>query len=962
MKINFSVLLVLLLASLAGFSQIKNYRGEKGFARKAATVNIKEIGKKYNEEKHATPKLKVPNAYWKKSPHFNKIKASEVIYLASKRSKNSNAVREISPAPDTTFQALNDNGTSIPPDVNGAAGLNYLMVTLNTQVRIQDRQGNNLMTTTLSNFWGSMPNSGASFDPKILYDPYQNRWIMVTASGSNADDSRLYLGVSLTDNPLGDWNMFWIKTDPQNQTWLDYPSIGFNKKWITVSGNMFGNGFYRAVFVIDKMSAFNGDDSVPYTRFATSQAFTLAPSVTYDPNAEEMYLIATSSGNSGGYGYIKKFMVSGDVDNPQFQYQGAIGIPEPWGSGEGDFLPQLGTYHRINSVDSRMQNVMFRNGKLWAVHHVFLPANNPQRCAVQWWELDTAGVLLNHGRIEDNTNVFSFAFPTIAVNSYNDVLIGYDVFSSTQYASAGYSYKAYSDNDFRTYYQFKDGLAPYYKTFGGNRNRWGDYSATCVDPVNDVDFWTIQEYAELPQGSDKWGTWWAYMKPSFFPVTNFEANNVIVPIGESINFTDLTLGIPTAWQWTFDGATPDTSTTQNPSEIFYNTDGSYDVSLISSNSIGSDTLVKTNYITVSSTILPEVHFYSDNNFVCTGDTVSFTDSSLYMPITWQWQFDPSTVTFVNGTDQNSQNPQVVFDEPDTYSVTLTAWNTNGSSELTKSDMIIAGGYVPFFHETFEEDLKSHHWTIRNPDEDATWEKFDVGGNSPGHTAMGVNFREIFGIGKHDWLVSPAFNLSGMNTAYLSFQHAYAQRNAGVSDSLFVLVSNDCGNNWTRIFAGGEDGSGNFATHEPTDYEFIPQTATDWCGAGWGSSCITLDLTPWAGQDNIEIAFETYSMFGNPIFIDNVFIDQFVGIDEIPEQATLNTFPNPTHNGFEVVWKKNRSYNFIRLQNTLGKIVFSEKINEGDTKMFISTKNLSPGIYIVNLNGKLHSLTKKVIVY
>src|SRR5262249_11455428 len=41
----------------------------------------------------------------------------------------------------------------------------------------------------------------------------------------------------------------------------------------------------------------------------------------------------------------------------------------------------------------------------------------------------------------------------------------------------------------------KAGEDTYRKTFGGGRNRWGDYSATCVDPSDDQTLWTIQEYA-----------------------------------------------------------------------------------------------------------------------------------------------------------------------------------------------------------------------------------------------------------------------------------------------------------------------------------------------------------------------------------------------------------------------------------------------------------------------------------
>jgi hypothetical protein len=59
----------------------------------------------------------------------------------------------------------------------------------------------------------------------------------------------------------------------------------------------------------------------------------------------------------------------------------------------------------------------------------------------------------------------------------------------------------------------KPGEDSYEKDFGSSRVRWGDYSATVVDPVDDTTFWTIQEYAAMDVGpnesDDRWGTWWA---------------------------------------------------------------------------------------------------------------------------------------------------------------------------------------------------------------------------------------------------------------------------------------------------------------------------------------------------------------------------------------------------------------------------------------------------------------------
>ncbi len=949
---------------VSGIGTAQSIEGIRKHTQNKMTIKVSSL-EQVNPE--SPPPFKVPNKNWK--PPLLKVNDTEVIYREPQgfRKTNVGTVREQSPAPDTTIRGLGDPGNIIPPDVNGAAGPDHLMITLNTQVRIQDKQGNNLFTTTLGNFWSSLPGSGATFDPKILYDPYGHRWILVTASGSNPVVSKLFIGVSATPDPLGDWNMYWIDTDDQNKSWFDYPSIGFNKKWITVSGNMFGGDYYRTVFVFDKSAAYNGEETVPYTRFATGEAFTIVPSVTYDSTAEDMYCLATSNGNSGGYGYIKKFRISGETDNPAFEYQGAIGVPEPWddwAGQSGNFLPQLGSSEKINSVDSRMENVIFRNNKLWAVHHIFVPAGNPQRTDIQWWNLDTSGVILQRGRIEDSTNLFCYAFPTIAVNAHEDMLIGHDVFSSNQYAGAAYSFKAYYDdtNSIRTDYQYKDGEAPYYKDFGSSRNRWGDYSATCVDPVNDINFWTIQEYAASPQNT--WGTWWATLKPSFPPVADFTSDDTLIPVGEDVNFSDLTAGVPANWEWSFEGAGPDSSSDQNPDSIFYNQEGSFRVRLIVSNDLGTDTVIKESYITTSSTLLPDVDFMADGEVVCTEVTVSFTDLSKYSPIQWEWQFDPSDVTFVEGTSGTSQNPKVVFDKAGKYAVTLTVWNLNGSSQLTKFDMITAGGIEPYYSQTFDSGSFSDNlWTVENPDDDITWELFNLGEPGENKIAAGVNFSEYYTIGERDRLISPPFNLEGMNSASLEFQHAYAQRYEGMTDSLIVYVSADCGQNWTRVFAGGEDGSGNFATHEPVD-GFWPSHYGDWCMAGWGASCFDVNLTPWAGQANVRIAFETYSDYGNPLMIDKISISQYVGMEaSSSEKKDLKVYPNPANGSFHVVIPEKNNYSQLKLLNHLGQTVYSTQLTGQNNVVGIQIDGgFTPGIYFLKITGTGKPLSAKVIIY
>jgi hypothetical protein len=81
-------------------------------------------------------------------------------------------------------------------------------------------------------------------------------------------------------------------------------------------------------------------------------------------------------------------------------------------------------------------------------------------------------------------------------------------------------------------------------------------------------------------------------------VAGFIGSSLLIAAGECIDFTDLSTGAPTSWQWSFSGGTPATSTDQNPQNICYNTPGCHDVTLIVSNATTTDTLTIPCYIDV----------------------------------------------------------------------------------------------------------------------------------------------------------------------------------------------------------------------------------------------------------------------------------------------------------------------------------------------------------------------------
>jgi uncharacterized repeat protein (TIGR01451 family) len=255
------------------------------------------------------------------------------------------------------------------------------------------------------------------------------------------------------------------------------------------------------------------------------------PAVNLDTAYPTNFLVANWDGSfAGGPGRLRLFSVSGPVNAPVFQdYSGlpAGGLFVMAGAGFGNpswiselpstvnFAPQSGTTNKIFIGDARIQNVVYRNGLLWCAQHVFLPTNAVARCAVQWWSLTPGSTVLQHGRMDDATGVKFYAYPSIAVNQYDDVLLGYSRFAANQFPSANYAFHSFQSGPGTLWADtvLKAGEARFVVPADG-LNLWGDWSASVVDPVNDTDLWTIQEYAATPvSGIDRWGTWWGRVSP-----------------------------------------------------------------------------------------------------------------------------------------------------------------------------------------------------------------------------------------------------------------------------------------------------------------------------------------------------------------------------------------------------------------------------------------------------------------
>jgi len=84
---------------------------------------------------------------------------------------------------------------------------------------------------------------------------------------------------------------------------------------------------------------------------------------------------------------------------------------------------------------------------------------------------------------------------------------------------------------------------------------------------------------------------------SGIPITHFRSDKMSANFGQSINFFDESGGMPTNWEWSFEGGVPDFSNQKNPT-VNYPVGGSYSVKLKISNSYGTDSVTYTKYVKI----------------------------------------------------------------------------------------------------------------------------------------------------------------------------------------------------------------------------------------------------------------------------------------------------------------------------------------------------------------------------
>ena len=185
------------------------------------------------------------------------------------------------------------------------------------------------------------------------------------------------------------------------------------------------------------------------------------------------------------------------------------------------------------------------------------------------------------------------------------------------------------------------------------------------------------------------------------PVAGFSVNCTLGVSPLCVLFVDEGTGYASSWEWDFGDSTAN-STDQNPVHV-YASAGTYTVTLTAINANGTSTLQRTGYVTAIVPTLPVANFSANCTAGMSPLCVLFTDASVGYASSWEWNFGDGTG---NSTDQN---PTHIYANTGTFTVTLTAINSNGTSTMQKTDYVLvvdpaaptanfsvspAGGIVP----------------------------------------------------------------------------------------------------------------------------------------------------------------------------------------------------------------------------------------------------------------------------
>jgi hypothetical protein len=279
-------------------------------------------------------------------------------------------------APPTTtsvnFDGVNQSvaGGASTPDPIAAVGLNHFVELTNRHFDVYNKQTQALAkSVSLASFFNYT--AASLFDPRVLYDPIYNRWVVTAdALHESAGVQKLMIAVSTTSDPTGSFIVRALDMDTANNGNLfDFPMLGMDQDAIIVTTNVYkseSENVYLStrMFAFAKARLYNNISQVLCTRDFGAIG-TLAPPVVLDQNANT-YLVSADAPGS----VLRLYRAQNLSRSTNCFVSGATNVTVPSYS-----IPvsasQPGTTRTIDTSDARFVNNSTQVGNfLWNVHTV----------------------------------------------------------------------------------------------------------------------------------------------------------------------------------------------------------------------------------------------------------------------------------------------------------------------------------------------------------------------------------------------------------------------------------------------------------------------------------------------------------------------------------------------------------------------------------------------------------------
>lgn len=201
------------------------------------------------------------------------------------------------------FDSMGPNGLT-PPDPDVATNGTYILAVTNDDFAVYDICGNLLYNIDVEDYLGY--DAGyLLYDPKVVYDPWDNRWVMLWHKKWAAnEESTLVVMVTSGSTPFGltGAGAYWYDVQmiqdngTGDESWADYYDLGYSSTALTFAGNQFRwNDTFRwsRIRFVDKAQVYAAD---PATFYSYSNLVNPDGSTTTTPRAVKMQTSWSESG------------------------------------------------------------------------------------------------------------------------------------------------------------------------------------------------------------------------------------------------------------------------------------------------------------------------------------------------------------------------------------------------------------------------------------------------------------------------------------------------------------------------------------------------------------------------------------------------------------------------------------------------------------------------------------------